>query len=275
MTRPNVPFGETKMKQTSIYVVAVLIVCLLLTIRASTQSAQVVSIRNLAGEDRKLCVYDINDKVGIVPQRCFQMKKGEAVLWNRGNDKSNFMVKIFKPGILDEYLYTRRLPEDTARIIVGEGGRFGFGRTEPKTQPKRFFLKACNQQWEQRVDFVLGFETANGFWTKGWWNLEKGKCLNFPISETMKSNWGIEYGTMPKIHYYARITGENPLEWRGGESDYNLCINMVSVFEKKQFQINSSGNQEPLACNGENDKFVRFRKLDGSQTAIPAFSLTF
>jgi len=244
-------------------------------IYALAQTDQTVTINNNSVEERKLCVYDINDKVGIVPKRCFQMKKGEAVLWNRGNDRSKFMVKIFKPGIFDEYLYTRRLPENTARIIVGEGGRFGFGRNEPKPQPKRYFLKVCNQQWDQKVYFVLGIETADGFWTRGWWNLEKGKCENFPISETMKSKWGIEYGTMPKIHYYAKITGEKELEWRGGENDYNLCINTVSVFEKKQFQITLSGNQEVIPCEDENDKFIRFRKLDGSEQDIPAFSLKF
>lgn len=150
-------------------------------------SAQDVSIKNNSGEERKLCVYNIDDKVGIVPKRCFEMKKGEAVLWNRGNEKGGFMVKIFKPGVFDEYLYTRRLPEDTDRIIVGEGGRFGFGREEVKTAPKRYFLRACNQQWEQKVFFVLAIETSQGFWTRGWWHLAKGECLNFPISQIIAS----------------------------------------------------------------------------------------
>lgn len=237
-------------------------------------SAQIVSIKNSSGEERKICFYNIDDTVGIVPKICFTMKKNEGANWQNTDGKS-FMVKVFKPGIFDEYLYTRRLPEDTDRMIVGEGGRFGFGRKEVKPAPKRYFLKACNQQWEQKVFFVLAIETSKGIWTRGWWNLAKGECLNFPISEMMKSKWGIEYGTMPKIYYYAKITGEKNLEWRGGENDYNFCINTTSVFEKKQFETASDGKQEPLACNGENDSLVRFRKLVGSDNAIPAFSLIY
>lgn len=255
------------------YLFAILIIILASGIYASAQSNITVSIQNISGEGRKICFYNIDDKAGIIPKVCFTMNKNEVASWEN-KDRTDFMVKVFKPAVFDEYLYTRRLPNDTNKIIVGEGGRFGFGRAESKTPPTRYFLKVCNQQWDQKIYFVLGFENNKGFWTQGWWNLEKGKCLNFPVSEMMKSKWGIEYGYMPNIYYYAKTAGEKPLEWRGGDGDYNLCINMSNVFEKKQFETNANSKQ-PLPCDGTSDKFVRFRRLPEPKTNIPTFELIF
>lgn len=250
---------------------AALIVVLISGIYVSARSDITVTIKNDSGEDRKLCVYNIADQVGVVPKICFTMKKNEGALW-QNTGRVEFMVKVFKPALLDEYLYTRRLPGDTDKIIVGTGGRFGFGRETP---PKRYFLKVCNQKWDQKVFFVLGFETVKGTWTEGWWALEKGKCLDFPVSEKLKSKWGIDYGYMPKIYFYAQVKTPQTLEWRGSEKDLNLCINMSNAFSKEQFQKDASGLLRALPCNATSDKMVRFRHLTGSENTYPAFSLNF
>ncbi|MEZ5345532.1 MAG: DUF1036 domain-containing protein [Pyrinomonadaceae bacterium] len=249
---------------------AALIVILVSGIYVSAQSDIAVSIQNTSGEDRKVCIYNPEDAVGLVPKTCVTMKKDESALWqNKG--AVPFMVKVFKPAIFDEYIYTRQLPGDTRRIIVAEGGRFGFSREDA---PKRYFLKACNRQWDETVYFVLGFETYMGSFTEGWWTLEKGKCIDFPISEKIKTKYDIGYGYRPKIYFYAQTKKQGQtLEWKGGESDPDLCIDKSNVFMKDRFRTNDPFNLLP--CDGTSDKLARFRELAGSDTTYPAFNLVF
>ncbi|MEZ5429300.1 MAG: DUF1036 domain-containing protein [Pyrinomonadaceae bacterium] len=239
-------------------------------------SAQTVEIKNISGAKRKICMYKGDDKVGLVPYRCFEMNRDEKVLWNRGGDGSNFMVKIFEPkALLDDYLYTRHLPGDTTVILMGEGKRFGFGRDERKAPITKYRLKVCNQQWDQTVYFTLGFETNQVFVTEGWWNVAKGQCVEIGVSQRLKDNWNVEYGSLPRTFYYARTYGNEPLFWRGGENDYNLCINERDAFTIKQFEIDSAGQYQPLSCDNPGEDRVKFRRLDDPKTNQEYYYLTF
>jgi hypothetical protein len=67
----------------------------IILISAVYASAQTVEIKNYSGEKRKICMYKADDKVGLVPFRCFEMNDDEKVLWNRMGDTSYFTAKIF------------------------------------------------------------------------------------------------------------------------------------------------------------------------------------
>jgi len=265
------------MKKTRLfYLFSMLIISLISASLVRSQSAgQLVKIKNSSGEKRKICMYKDSDKVGIVPYRCFEMNSGETVMWNREGNTEKFKVKIFKPQFIDKYLYTRNLPGDTTIIIMGEGGRFGFSRDEVKPPITKYRLKVCNQQYNETIYFTLGFETNSAFITEGWWNVGKGKCIEVAVSERLKSNWNVEYGSLPRTFYYARIYGSNPLYWRGGENDYNLCINEKKAFNKKQFERDSTERYQPLSCDADGENLVRFRRLEDPKTNQEYYYLTF
>ncbi len=79
-----------------INIFAVTIVGLTAVLAAAAQNGPNVEISNISGEKRKMCVYNAGDKVGLVPKRCFTMRPGEKVTWNRQGDYQAFQVKIFK-----------------------------------------------------------------------------------------------------------------------------------------------------------------------------------
>jgi hypothetical protein len=80
---------------------------------------------------------------------------------------------------------------------------------------------------------------------------------------------------LPRIFYYAKIYGDKPLVWNGGESDYNLCINNKRAFNKKQFEVDWTGKYMPLSCTAPNEKLVRFRRLEDPKTNQEYYYLTF
>jgi hypothetical protein len=201
------------------------------------------------------------------------MNSNEKVLWNRQGDRSNFKVKVFKPGLLDEYLYTRDLPGDTRRIVMGEGKRFGFGREEAKPTAVKYRLKVCNQQYDDKVNFVLGFETNKGRFTEGWWSLGKGQCLDFPVSENLKNKIGLEYGNLPRTFYYARTYGNNPLFWRGGNNENSLCVNESNAFSRLS-KLNSDGTYD-AGCGDTGFRTFNFRRLNDPKTNEEWYYLTF
>jgi hypothetical protein len=232
-----------------------------------------VEIQNIAKEDRKICIYDINDQIGIIPKRCFVMKKGESVIWNREGNPYAFMVKIFKPQFLDKYLYTRRLPANTTTILVGDGGRFGYSTDERKPDAVKYILKVCNQQYNEDVYFTLGFETAKVLFAEGWWKVNKGKCLDFPVSQKLKQGWNVDYGIMPTIYYYARTYGNSPLYWSG--DDKMLCIDPTNTFQKNQYVGNATGELARPPCNGNGEKAIGFRSLPEHKANEQYYYLTF
>jgi hypothetical protein len=163
----------------------------------------------------------------------------------------------------------------TQTIVKGEGGSFGFSRAERKPQTIKYRLKVCNSQFDQTVYFTLGFETDDVFVTEGWWDVAKDKCIEIDVSQRLKKGFGVPYGNLPKTYYYARIYGDKPLFWMGGEADQRLCINETDTFVKKQFNKDSSGNRAALDCSAAGDVMVSFRRLGDPKTTEQYYYLTF
>ena len=259
-----------------LYALAVMFSSLLFSNSASAQSLETnppVEIKNNSGETRKICMHKPKT-ITLFAIGCVELKNGESIYWNRKGVFTPFKVKVYKVRkVLDKYLYTRDLPADTGKIIIGTGGRFGFSRF--KNIRKKYTLRVCNNRFEKDIYFVLGFETNYGVWTEGWWNVAKGECKNIPVSQRLKEKHNIPYGTFPRTFYYARTYGEKPLYWSGGEGDSNLCINTKKAFNKLQFKQDGTGVRKPLPCTAENESFVRFRRVKDPSIKKEMYYLTF
>lgn len=244
---------------------------------ASAQSLETnpaVEIKNNSGETRKICMHK-QKTITLFAIGCVELKNGESIYWNREGVFTSFKVKIYEVRkVFDKYLYTRDLPADTGKIIIGQGGRFGYSRF--KNISTKYVLRVCNTRFPDNVYFVLGFETNYGFWTEGWWSVAKGNCINIPVSKRLKENWNIPYGTLPRTFYYARTYyGDESFYWRGGEGDSALCINTKKTFKKLQFRNDGTNIRKPLPCTDENEKTVKFRRLDDPNTKQEYYYLTF
>jgi len=243
------------------------------TVTVAAQGDSVVDIKNNSGEKRKICIYRGNDSVAIVAKKCFELNVGEMVTWNRQGDRSPFRVKIYKPALIDKYLYIRDLPGDTQRIIMGTDKRFGFSRHEAKPAALEYRLKVCNQRFDDKIFFTLAYETNNGRLTEGWWSLEKGKCAEFPVSRQLQSKLGLNYGNLPRTYYYARTYGSNPLFWRGGEDGRMIGINDSKAFNlvSKLFSDGSYDN----SCNVPGYSIESFRRINDPRANQQYYYLTF
>ena len=233
-----------------------------------------VEIKNNSGETRKICMHKPK-RVTLFAIGCVELKKGESIFWNRKGVFTPFKVKIYKVRkVLDKYLYARDLPADTGKIIIGQGGRFGFSRF--KNIRKQYTLRVCNTRFPGGVYFVLGFETNYGTWTEGWWNVKKDECKNIPVSKRLKEKHNIPYGTFPRTFYYARTYyGDESLYWRGGEGDQGFCINTKKAFNKLQFKQDGTGIKNPLPCTAESESLVKFRRLKDPSIKKEIYWLTF
>jgi uncharacterized membrane protein len=230
-----------------------------------------VEIKNNSGETRKVCMHKPKT-VTLFAIGCVELKSGESIYWNRKGVFTPFKVKIYKVRkVIDKYLYARDLPADTGKIIVGTGGRFGFSRF--KNISTKYVLRVCNERFDDKVFFTLGFETRYGFWTEGWWNVAKGECKNLPVSKRLKENWNVPYGQMPRTFYYARTYGDDPKFWTGVEGALNLCINTKSKFKLAQFK--SVGTYDPLPCNAVDQERTRFRRVKDPSVKGSVYYLTF
>ena len=251
-------------KRSAFGFLAVIIATLQISTNVAAQNSQnmnpPVHIKNNSGETRKICMHKPK-QVTLFAIGCVELKRGESIYWNRKGIFTPFKVKIYKVRkVIDKYLYARDLPADTGKIIIGTGGRFGFSRFK-NIRPK-FSLRACNERFSDPVYFSVGYETNYGFWTEGWWSVKKGKCITLPVSERLKKNLNIPFGTQPDLYYFARSYGAKPLTWSGGEGDFNLCINPKKAFNLIQFKRGSeSGRYDPLPCEAENRERVRFRRI--------------
>jgi len=235
-----------------------------------------VEIKNNSGEKRKICIYKGHDTIDVFAFRCFTMNADEKVLWNRGTDTWRFKVKIFESRpLLDKYLFSRNLPGDTTVIIMGKGGRFGFSRDERKPEPIKYRLKVCNKQYDQTIYLAIGLETNDVFATRGWWNVEKGECIDLGISEMLYSGWRVEYGNLPRTYYYARTYGERPLFWKGNENDPELCLNEKRAFSIDQLVVDPAGGKKENECDGTAEASVKFRRLDAPKANEKYYNLTF
>lgn len=258
------------------YLLAVIFILIQIN-HASAQSFETnpaVEIKNNSGETRKICMHKPKT-ITLFAIGCVELRNGESIYWDRKGVFTPFKVKIYKVRkLIDKYLYARDLPADTGKITVGTGGRFGFSRF--KNISTKYILRVCNTRFTDKVYFVLGYETNHGFWTEGWWNVAKGKCINIPVSKRLKEQWNIPYSTIPRTFYYARTyNGDNSLFWRGGEGDSALCINTNKAFKKKQFLNDGTGIKKPLSCTGKNEETVKFRRIDDPRIKQEYYYLTF
>ena len=242
------------------------------TIAAQAQADSLVEISNESGEGRKICIHS-PEKITLISKECFKLKRDEKVTWNREGDRSRFKVKVYKLAFIDKFLYSRDLEGETQRITMGEGGRFGYSLFEAKPKTLKYILKACNQFSAETVYFALAHETNEGRLTEGWWNLEKGKCLEFPVSEHLKNNIGIDYGNVPRTYYYARTHGENALQWHGGDEGRKICVNESKVFKLKS-RVLHDGNFDPT-CDERGFSTVSFRRVNDPKTNEVYYYLNF
>ncbi|REJ76084.1 MAG: DUF1036 domain-containing protein [Acidobacteria bacterium] len=263
-------------KTRALFLSAIAFALLQFSYDASAQSLTTnppVEIKNNSGETRKICFH--KDKtITLFAIGCVELRSGENIFWDRKGVFTPFKVKIYQSRkILDKYLYSRDLPQDTGKIIVGTGGRFGFSRF--KNIRAKYDLRVCNERFDDPVYFSLGLETNYGFWTEGWWSVKKGECKTIPVSQRLKEKHNIPYGTMPRAYYYARTYGDNPLYWSGGDSDYSLCLDKKTAFSIIQFKQDGSSQYNPLPCEGENRERTKFRRLKDPVGKRSTFYLTF
>lgn len=266
------------MKRTKIiYLLAVTCLFLSFTPMASAQSFESnppVEIKNNSGEARKICMHKPKT-ITLFAIGCIKLNGGESIYWNREGVFTDFKVKVYEVRkLIDKYLYTRDLPADTGKIIIGAGKRFGFSRF--KNIATKYSLRVCNNRFPDKVYFVLGFETNSGFWTEGWWSVDKGKCINIPVSKRLKEKHNIPYGTLPRTYYYARTyQGNESLYWRGGEGDLDLCINKAKAFSKLQFILDGTNVRKRHPCTDDNEGLVKFRSLKTPAVKQETYYLTF
>lgn len=266
------------MKKTRpLFLIAMIIGLLLSASFVSAQSMETnppVEIKNISGEERKICMHKPN-LITLFAIGCVTLKNGENIFWNRKGEFTPFKVKVYETRkILDKYLYTRDLPADTGKIIIGTGGRFGFSRF--KNISTKYVLRVCNTKYPGGVYFVLGFETNYGTWTEGWWNVDKGKCINLPISKRLNEKHNIPYGTLPRLFYYGRTYyGDESLYWRGGDGDSEFCVNTAKAFSKLQFVQDGKAQKTRQPCTAENEALVKFRRLKDPREKQEYIYLTF
>jgi len=258
----------------AIVIFAILLACLFSAEYVDAQTDGLVEISNKSGEKLKICMYRTNNLLDIVPFKCLTLNAGRKVIWSREGDRSNFTVKIFKPALIDKYVRTHNLPGDTTRIIMGWRDSFVYSIDKPKPLVTKYRLRVCNKQWDETVSFTLGFETNTGIFAEGWWNLAKGKCMDVDVSERLKRILGLEYGSIPRTFYFARMYGDNPQEWSGGEAGRPLCVNNKKAF-RTFLERGNDGNYLPSPCGADGQKQVSFRLLGEPKADQEYYFLTF
>ena len=67
----------------------------------------------------------------------------------------------------------------------------------------------------------------------------------------------------------------DPLYWRGGENDHNLCINERRAYMTNQLVVDSDGKYKPFDCAIKGEKAVKFRRLDDPKANQQYYYLTF
>ena len=253
---------------------AILMTSLFFSEYATAQDDILVEIINSSGEKRKICIYKGEDRVAVVPQKCFVMNVKEKLIWNREGNNVYFQVKVFRPGIVDRFLYTRQLPASTWVMQIGKGNTFSYSNKKSDGSVTKYRLKVCNQRFNQEIYFAVSFETNDYFVTEGWWSVKKGKCVELAVSDRLKRSINLNYGNLPQTYYYAESHGDNPQFWAGGSSGRALCVN-----DRKAFQImlvrGRGGNPIPGACDQLGQKVVSFRRIDTPKTNEEYYYLTF
>jgi uncharacterized membrane protein len=242
---------------------------------AAAQGTSYVSISNEAGEAREVCVYRADDPTTADPIECFELYNKQAAKWYRQGDRSNFRIRTFDPTSDDKVLDDRELPGGTTLILLRKDGKLVFGGDpRKKSLVVKFRLKACNQRFDEKISFALSFENDAAFISEGWWSVEKGKCVEIPVSEKLKQSINLVYGELPRAYFYARTHGKNPRfwYWSGAGEGKSFCIN-----EKKAFKISGKRNPAgtPSPCTASYQKTAAFRRVADPKADEEVYYLNF
>ncbi len=255
------------MQRTNILIlIAIVVTSLFFSERAAAQSVHLVEIVNESFEPRKICFY--KDGTGVAPYKCFELLHGEKAVWNREQDTAAyFNLKVFKPALIDKRLHYRRLSSFTNKIVMGTGTDLEI------TRAARYRLKVCNQGPNQKVFFVLHFETDKSFLTEGWWSVAKGKCVEFAVSDKLNQRLNLEYGSKPRIYMYAQTFTKDPKYWTGGLTGLKRCVDRSDEFRFVHPGV-FVGDVPPEAC-ASRQKLVSFRPIASPRTNEVYYYLTF
>jgi uncharacterized membrane protein len=232
----------------------------------------VIKIRNQSKEQRKICMYKEYDRVRLVPQKCFVMSHGETVMWDRGSEDYalSFYVKVFKPGLVDRPLNSVRFSEKTASITMGQD--LILNSTDRARTPSAFYLSICNQRLNQEVFVAVSYETNDHFVTEGWWSVKKGKpCIYIDVSRRLNKLVKLDYGLMPRIHYYAETRGANPQSWSGGANGKALCVSNSKEFNL----IHKRSETYNIPCHVNVQRKEHFRIMNSPKSHELVYRLTF
>lgn len=242
---------------------------------AAAERTSYVSISNEAGEAREVCVYRADDPTTANPIECFEIYNKQAAKWYREGDRSNFRIRTFDPTSDDKILHDRELPGGTTLILLRKDGKLvSGGDPRKKSLVVKFRLKVCNQRFNEKISFALSFESNAAFISEGWWSLEKGKCIEIPVSEQLKQSISLVYGELPRTYFYARTHGDKPQfwYWSGIGDGKSFCID-----EKKSFKLSGkrtlSGN--PPQCTASDQKTAAFRRLADPKADEDIYYLNF
>jgi len=244
------------------------------------QKGNKVEIVNFSREERKICFHRVErdrrhgtETVKVFPLGCYRLQSKQRVTWNR-TDKEDLHVKLYKPQLIDKVLGMRRMPGHTRYVSI-EGSRGDVEFSDDVAGGTRYILKVCNKQYTQPILLALGFRTIRITATEGWWSVKKGSCVEFPISSMLFETWQVEYGTLPRLFYYARTKGNKPLVWRGKPGGHDGCVTESLPFTTNQFAPNSAGTVQAYACSGPQERKVNLRSIPAPKAGNSYFYLTF
>lgn len=85
-------------------------------LRASGGAKPPVTFANEVDEQLKICVFNARDAVQAIPLNCWTVGKGRTIDW--GDAPDTFLLKVFKPAMLDKPLITESDVEHMARITI-------------------------------------------------------------------------------------------------------------------------------------------------------------
>ncbi|MEP2988359.1 MAG: tudor domain-containing protein [Parasphingorhabdus sp.] len=64
-------------------------------------AAETVIIKNNRGEKVKLCTYRSDDTSLIRSRKCWMLRKGQKINWNRGKESHAYDIRLFEPGAFE------------------------------------------------------------------------------------------------------------------------------------------------------------------------------
>jgi uncharacterized membrane protein len=241
---------------------------------AAGQDSKIALYNRTTGQ-LKICFYGGNDSIAIIPQKCYTIASNQTLYIEQV--EKEYRIRVYLPALIDQHLYSYKLAN------IYEEISFGAREASFKTRPKppnviAYILKVCNQTSANPVYFVLSFDDGKTLYSKGWWVVNQNQCKDFPVSRMLYDEWKVDYGTLPRTHYYARTYAASPgashIVWAGGSSDQQNCIQTTKEF--KTAVVLRSISEGSIAC--ENNKFtnkVRMRRLPDPKVTDQYYYLTF